>query len=297
MILQNGRPAGLSLTHDNKALRVWPCTLQQIAKSQHEQGATCRGEWASLESKCACPVLTSAAAQHTVCNSLFLICQCCLCQTHHWDQTHAGAQNNTWAQRAARPRQGTRNIKALHLLSSMNDGSPGAPSDERSRRCLQADLAPQSRTRGVTFLYAGWLTRAQPLLSFPFYCEEWWLKFPSICGRSCCTSSPKDNGPLPEPKGLFMYGNVMFPTRIVMVVRYVFNFQHKGARFIFLWSEKSWNVNTCAEGGLSLLILIEREKLMHTLYPFSQLWTLLCESELSYSMISSRPSFQNLFSL
>lgn len=35
----------------------------------------------------------------------------------------------------------------------MNDGTPEAPSDESSRGgCLQADLAPQSRTRGVTFL-------------------------------------------------------------------------------------------------------------------------------------------------
>ncbi len=70
MILQNGRPAGLSLTHDNKALRVWPCMLEQKAKSQHEQGATCWGERAGLESKCACPFLTHVAAH--VCNSLSL---------------------------------------------------------------------------------------------------------------------------------------------------------------------------------------------------------------------------------
>lgn len=85
----------------------------------------------------------------------------------------------------------------------MNDGSPGAPSDERSRRCPLADLAPQSRTRGVTFLPTGWLTRAQPLLSFPFYCEEWWPKFPSICCKSCCVSSPKDNGHCQCQKGRF----------------------------------------------------------------------------------------------
>lgn len=50
--------------------------------------------------------------------------------------------------------------------------------------CLLADLAPQSLTTGVTFLLTGWLTRAKPLLWFPFYCEEWWLKFPSICSLS-----------------------------------------------------------------------------------------------------------------
>lgn len=40
--------------------------------------------------------------------------------------------------------KGSENIKAVHLLSRMNDGPPGAPSDEGSRKCLQADLAPQS---------------------------------------------------------------------------------------------------------------------------------------------------------
>lgn len=97
----------------------------------------------------------------------------------------------------------TRYIKALHLLSGMNDGCLGAPSDERSRRCLQADLAPQSCASGVTFLPTGWLTTAQPLLSFLLYCEEWWLKLPSIYCRSCCISLQRDGGHRQCRKGYF----------------------------------------------------------------------------------------------
>lgn len=52
-------------------------------------------------------------------------------------------------------REGTQNIKALQQLSEMNDCSSGAPSEERSRQRGWADLAPQSHTRGVTFLAGG----------------------------------------------------------------------------------------------------------------------------------------------
>lgn len=87
MILLNGQPAGLSLTQDNKAPRGWPCTLQEKARSQHKHGAPCRGEQTSLESKCAILTCSTAHMQFS-----FFIFQCCLCQEHYWDQTHAGVQ-------------------------------------------------------------------------------------------------------------------------------------------------------------------------------------------------------------
>lgn len=201
VILQNGRPAGLSLTQDNKALRLWPCTLQQEAKTQHEHGGSMsrwRGEsWKLM--RLSVLHLCSAHMQFS-----FFIFQCCLFSS---TQPRSNTRRRTEKTHGHTERHGqgkaTLNIKALLLLSSMNDGSPGAPSDERSRRCLRADLAPQSHTWGVTFHPTGWLTRAQPLLSFPFYCEEWWLKFPSICRRSCCISSAKDNGHCQCQRGYF----------------------------------------------------------------------------------------------
>ena len=175
----------------------------------------------------------------------------------------------------------------------MNDGSPGAPSDERSRRCLQADLAPQSRTRGVTFPPAGWLTRAQPLLSFPFYCEEWWLKFPSICCKSVCISLLKDNDQCQCQR---RYSCVMFSTRIVIVVQYNNLLEASWALItswnVFLYTGK-WDIALYIEA--KCLCMIGQEQWVHTLYPTSQVWTLACKWEWSYCVFL--PSFQKLFSL
>lgn len=62
---------------------------------------------------------------------------------------HAGMQKKISNDRCLR--EGTQNIKVLQQLSEMKDCSSGALSDERSRPCGWADLAPQSHTRGVTF--------------------------------------------------------------------------------------------------------------------------------------------------
>lgn len=87
----------------------------------------------------------------------FFFLQCRLCKTHYEDQTQAGIQQTTThgARRAAEPSEATQNIKAPLSLCSINHGSPAAPSDGRTRRSLEADLAPQSHTTGVTFLTTG----------------------------------------------------------------------------------------------------------------------------------------------
>lgn len=108
-------------------------------------------------------------------------------------------------------------IKALQQLSEMKDCSSGAFSDERSRPRGWADLAPQSHTRGVTFLARGWLTRLQLPFSFPLYCEGWWPKFPSTCCESRSLGL-RDKPPLVS-QGPFLCGNVAFSTRIKVTVR------------------------------------------------------------------------------
>ncbi|KAK1887780.1 PTS system alpha-glucoside-specific EIICB component, partial [Dissostichus eleginoides] len=56
-------------------------------------------------------------------------------QTHTSEIKHAQEYKNHTGHKA--DESYTQNIRALFLLSSMNDGSPGPPSDERARRCLQ----------------------------------------------------------------------------------------------------------------------------------------------------------------
>lgn len=137
-----------------------------------------------LESKCACPFRTYVAG-HT--QFSFFTFRCHLCQTQYWDQTHAGVQKHT---QSCKAKESYREYQSAGLALQHDWWFSRSA---RSRRCLQADLAPQSCTRGVTFLPTGRLTRAQPLLSFPFYCEKWWLKIPSICCRSSWISSQKGN--------------------------------------------------------------------------------------------------------
>lgn len=76
-----------------------------------------------------------------------------LCAAHICDSSlsfaeikHGQTQRTRGRTGIAKPEQGTVGI-SKPSLSSMSDGSQGAPSDEESRRCLQADLAPQSHTR------------------------------------------------------------------------------------------------------------------------------------------------------
>lgn len=103
VILQSGRPAGLSFTQDNKALRVWPCTPQQKAWSQHEHGATCLGECRVLKANV--PFLFRTHVAGPICDSLSLSFNVVFVK-HTTEIKHAQAyqKHRIRTHRAAQPR-------------------------------------------------------------------------------------------------------------------------------------------------------------------------------------------------
>lgn len=250
--------------------RVWPCTLQQRAEPQHEHGATCWGEWVSPESTRVCSFPTCVAVHISNSLSALLVKNAAAIKYTQACKKHMGAKSYTAKARCT---------SSQHEWWFSRSAFRGEE-QEASAGWFSASISYKRghfSARGMT--YEGTAAAFISILLWGMVAKVSLYLLSKLLHKRT-----EGQWPPPVPKGLFPNGNVMLPTRTVMVVWSVFNFQDILLNLRF---DKSWNVHTYAGRGLScgtlqsqcpfsLLSLTDREQWVHTLYPTSQVQTSAC---------------------